>query len=324
MDALVVNPGRRDRVEFVRDHPEPSPAAGEVTIRVELAGICSTDLEIARGYMDFRGVPGHEFVGTVIAGSDSLHGRRVVGEINCVCSACDMCRAGLSGHCRNRTVLGIAGRDGAFAQLLTLPERNCHVVPDEVGDRQAVFVEPLAAAVQVVRQHPVDERTRVAVIGIGRLGSLIAQVLALQGCQLEAIDRNPRALAFAERRGIRAVHADDVVPQAEHDLVVESSGSPAGLDLAVRLVRPRGTIVLKSTYAGAAEVNLAPIVVNEIRLVGNRCGPFPDALELLRTGKVEVEGLISGEYPLERGAEAFAAAADPQNVKILLRPGPAS
>ncbi len=324
MDALVVNPGRRDRVEFVRDHPEPSPAAGEVTIRVELAGICSTDLEIARGYMDFRGVPGHEFVGTVIAGSDSLHGRRVVGEINCVCSACDMCRAGLSGHCRNRTVLGIAGRDGAFAQLLTLPERNCHVVPDEVGDRQAVFVEPLAAAVQVVRQHPVDERTRVAVIGIGRLGSLIAQVLALQGCQLEAIDRNPRALAFAERRGIRAVHADDVVPQAEHDLVVESSGSPAGLDLAVRLVRPRGTIVLKSTYAGVAEVNLAPIVVNEIRLVGNRCGPFPDALELLRAGKVEVAGLISGEYPLERGVEAFAAAADPQNVKILLRPGPAS
>jgi len=324
VDALVVNPGRRDRVEFVRDHPEPSPAAGEVTIRVELAGICSTDLEIARGYMDFRGVPGHEFVGTVIAGSDSLHGRRVVGEINCVCSACDMCRAGLSGHCRNRTVLGIAGRDGAFAQLLTLPERNCHVVPDEVGDRQAVFVEPLAAAVQVVRQHPVDERTRVAVIGIGRLGSLIAQVLALQGCQLEAIDRNPRALAFAERRGIRAVHADDVVPQAEHDLVVESSGSPAGLDLAVRLVRPRGTIVLKSTYAGVAEVNLAPIVVNEIRLVGNRCGPFPDALELLRAGKVEVAGLISGEYPLERGVEAFAAAADPQNVKILLRPGPAS
>ena len=324
MNALLVNSGRRGGIEFVRDQPEPSPAAGEVTIRVELAGICSTDLEIARGYMDFRGVPGHEFVGTVIAGSDSLHGRRVVGEINCVCSACDMCRAGLSGHCRNRTVLGIAGRDGAFAQLLTLPERNCHVVPDEVGDRQAVFVEPLAAAVQVVRQHPVDERTRVAVIGIGRLGSLIAQVLALQGCQLEAIDRNPRALAFAERRGIRAVHADDVVPQAEHDLVVESSGSPAGLDLAVRLVRPRGTIVLKSTYAGVAEVNLAPIVVNEIRLVGNRCGPFPDALELLRTGQVEVEGLISGEYPLERGAEAFAAAADPQNVKILLRPGPAS
>jgi threonine dehydrogenase-like Zn-dependent dehydrogenase len=206
--------------------------------------------------------------------------------------------------------------------LLTLPERNCHVVPDDVGDRQAVFVEPLAAAVQVVRQHPVDRRTRVALIGIGRLGVLIAQVLALEGCRLEVIDRSPRALALAEQRSIRTVPADEVVPRADYDLVVESSGSPAGLDLAMRLVRPRGTIVLKSTYAGAAEVNLAPIVVNEIRLVGNRCGPFPDALELLRAGQVEVEGLISGEYPLERGAEAFAAAADPQNVKILLRPGP--
>jgi 2-desacetyl-2-hydroxyethyl bacteriochlorophyllide A dehydrogenase len=322
VDALLVSPGTRDGVEFVRDHPEPSPAAGDVTIRVELAGICATDLEIARGYMNFRGVPGHEFVGTVIAGSDNLHGRRVVGEINCVCSACDMCRAGLSGHCRNRSVLGISGRDGAFARLLTLPERNCHVVPDDVGERQAVFVEPLAAAVQVVKQHPVDRRTRVAVIGIGRLGVLITQVLALEGCQLEAIDRSPRALALTEQRGIRTVPADEVVPRADYDLVVESSGAPAGLDLAVRLVRPRGTIVLKSTYAGAAEVNLAPIVVNEIRLVGNRCGPFPDALELLRTGQVEVEGLISGEYPLERGTEAFAAAADPQNVKILLRPGP--
>jgi len=324
VDALVVNPGTRGGVEFVRDHPEPSPAAGELTVRVELAGICSTDLEIARGYMDFGGVPGHEFVGTVVAGSDALQGKRVVGEINCVCSACDMCRAGLGTHCRNRTVLGIAGRDGAFAQYLTLPEGNCHVVPDEVGDRQAVFVEPLAAAVQVVKQHPVDADTRVAVVGVGRLGALIAQVLALRGCRLEAIDRSPRALAFAEQRGIRTVHADEVVPQADHDLVVESTGSPAGLDLALRLVRPRGTIVLKSTYAGAAEINLAPIVVNEIRLVGNRCGPFPDALELLRAGQVEVEGLISGEYPLERGVEAFAAAANPQNVKILLRPGPAS
>jgi threonine dehydrogenase-like Zn-dependent dehydrogenase len=323
VDALVVSPGKGGGIEFVRDQPEPSPPAGEVTIRVELAGICSTDLEIARGYTDFRGVPGHEFVGTVVAGSDALRGKRVVGEINCVCSACDMCRVGLSGHCRNRTVLGISGRDGAFAQLLTLPERNCHVVPDEVNNRQAVFVEPLAAAVQVVKQHPVDADTRAAVVGVGRLGSLIAQVLALHGCQLEAIDHNPRALAFAERRGIRAVPADDVMPRAEHDLVVESTGSAAGLDLAMRLVRPRGTIVLKSTYAGAAEVNLAPIVVNEIRLIGNRCGPFPDALELLRTGKVEVVGLISGEYLLERGVEAFAAAADPRNVKILVRPGPA-
>jgi alcohol dehydrogenase len=319
VEALVVNRAERGGVEFVRDYPDPSPEPGEVTIAVSLAGICSTDLEIDRGYMDFSGVPGHEFIGTVVAGSNTLQGKRVVGEINCACAACDMCRVGLGTHCRRRTVLGIAGRDGAFAQYLTLPERNCHVVPDGVADRQAVFVEPLAAAVQVVKQHPVNQDTRVAVVGVGRLGSLIAQVLALQGCELVTIDRNVGALEFARRRGLRAVPVDEVMPRADHDLVVESTGSPDGLSLAMQFVRPRGTIVLKSTYAGAAEINLAPIVIHEIRLVGNRCGPFPDALELLRTGKVEVEELVSGEYPLERGAEAFAAAAEPRNVKILLR-----
>jgi threonine dehydrogenase-like Zn-dependent dehydrogenase len=319
VEALVVNRAERGGIELVRDYPDPTPAPGEVTVRVGLAGICSTDLEIARGYMDFSGVPGHEFVGTVVGGSNTLQGKRVVAEINCACAACDMCRAGLSTHCRRRTVLGIAGRDGAFAQYLTLPERNCHVVPDGVADRQAVFVEPLAAAVQVVKQHPVSRDTRVAVIGIGRLGSLITQVLALQGCEVVAIDRGTDALEFARRRGIRAVRVDEVIPRADHELVVESTGSPDGLNLAMQLVRPRGTIVLKSTYAGAAEIDLAPIVIHEIRLVGNRCGPFPDALELLRTGKVEVEELVSGEYSLERGIEAFAAAADPRNVKILLR-----
>jgi len=320
VDALLVDRSAPGGVAFVSDHPEPQPAPGDVAIRVTLAGICATDLEIARGYLNFTGVPGHEFVGTVVAGPDALQNKRVVGEINCSCGSCDMCQIDVPTHCRKRTVLGIAGRDGAFAQYLTLPQRNCHVVPDDITDEQAVFVEPLAAAVQVVRQHPVTPGTRAAVVGVGRLGTLIAQVLAAQNCDLEAIDRNPRALARLQRHGIRTLRAEDVQPRAEHDLVVECTGSPDGLRLALALVRPRGTIVLKSTYAAAAQIDLASIVIHEIQLVGNRCGPFADAIALLQSGKINVIELITAEVPLERGVEAFAAAADPQNTKILLRP----
>ena len=317
--ALIVNPQRPAGLEFVSDRPAPSPTTGEVLIRVRLAGICATDLELALGYMDFHGVPGHEFVGTVASGSADLKDKRVVAEINCVCSKCDLCRRGLPTHCRNRTVLGIAGRDGAFADYLTVPAANCHVVPEGVTDAQAVFVEPLAAAVQVVRQHAVEPETRVAVLGTGRLGILIAQVLALEDCSLEVIGRNPHTLALCRQLDLPETHVDEIIPIADRDLVVECTGSPDGLRLALELVRPRGTIVLKSTYAGSWEIDLAPIVIHEIHLAGNRCGPFPDALQLLAEHKIQVDPLVSRVEPLQRGVEAFAAAADPQNVKILLQ-----
>lgn len=321
MQALVVDPDHDSPVEFTPDHPEPTLLPGEVLVRVHLAGICSTDLEIARGYLQFRGVPGHEFVGTVVAGSDRLQNCRVVAEINCPCQACDTCRRGLLNHCPRRTVLGIAGRDGAFAELLRIPERNCHAVPDNVSDRQAVFVEPLAAAVHVLDAAPLNADARVAVLGAGRLGLLVAQVVALRPYALDVIDRNPRALERCVRRGLHTLTVDEAPTQPTYDVIVECTGSPDGLRLAAQLCRPTGTIVLKSTYAGHASLDLAPVVVNELRIVGNRCGPFAAALQLLASGRVQVEDLISGTYPLSDGVAALAAAARPESLKVLIQPG---
>lgn len=321
MEALVIRHGAPRAVQYVNNYAAPQPAPGEVLVRVRLAGICATDLEILRGYMSFSGVPGHEFVGTVVGGSERLRGRRIVAEINCVCGSCDMCSRGLSGHCRRRTALGIQGRDGAFAELVCVPERNCHVVPDQVSDEQAVFVEPLAAAIQVVEVQPVDRWMDVVVIGSGRLGLLVAQVLKLHGCRLEVVGRNPRTLAFCERHGIQPIELTELVPKATRDVVVECTGSPEGLKLAMQLCRPRGTIVLKSTYAAPPPIDLAPVVVNELRIVGSRCGPFPEALQLLQQRQVEVEEMISRVYPLKAGPQAFEAAASPQEIKVLLRPG---
>ncbi len=320
MQALVVSSEPARAIRFEPQYPEPQPAAGEVKIRVHLAGVCATDLEIARGYMDFAGIPGHEFVGSVVAGDAAWVGRRVVAEINCVCLECDLCRSGLTNHCRRRTVLGIAGRDGAFAEYIVVPARNCHLVPDNITDQQAVFVEPLAAAVHVLDAFPRQSGARVAVLGTGRLGLLVAQVLALQDVRLEVIGRNPRTLALCQRRGLKALHIDDVVPAGEHDCVVDCTGSPDGLALALKLCRPCGTIVLKSTYAEPAAIDLAPAVVNELQVVGSRCGPFPAALQLLAGRRIEVDELVTAVYPLERGAAALEAAARPDGIKVLLRP----
>jgi threonine dehydrogenase-like Zn-dependent dehydrogenase len=320
VQALVVSDGR---VEFVPDYPEPEGSPEEVVIRVHLAGICATDLEIARGYMQFVGVLGHEFVGSVVRGPQVLVGRRVVAEINCPCGQCELCQRGLSNHCPRRTVLGIAGRDGAFAEYLTVPASNCHLVPETVSDRQAVFVEPLAAAVHVLAAHPIDRQTRVTLLGTGRLGLLVAQVLALQNCEFEVVGRNPHTLAFCRQRGMRTIHVDELSPGNQYDVVVDCTGSPDGLRLALSLCRPCGTIVLKSTYADPASLDLAPVVVNELRVVGSRCGPFAAALRLLADRQVEVDELISGVYPLARGIEALEAAARPEMIKVLLRPGSA-
>lgn len=307
------------KLAFDANYADPKPAEGECLVRVRLAGICATDLHITRGYLAFRGVLGHEFVGTVVQGSQRWNAKRVACEINCVCRSCDLCLAGLANHCRNRTVVGIAGRDGCFADYVAVPERNLHQIPAAITDEEAVFVEPLAAAFQVLAQCPVERRMRVCVVGSGRLGLLVAQVLHMAGCRLTVTGRNRKKLLLAEKRGIQAIHVDELVPRQDHDVVVECTGLPEGLDVAGTLVRPRGRIVLKSTYAEADARNLSPLVVNEVSVIGSRCGPFPEAINALAREAVDVRPMISQTYPIEDALLAFDALQRPDNVKILLR-----
>ena len=309
-------------VTYVASHPDAEPREGECVVKVHLAGICATDLEIIKGYMGFAGILGHEFVGTVESGSHSWQGRRVVGEINCACRSCDMCHAGLAGHCRNRTVLGISGHDGCFADYVTVPEINLHEVPESISDEEAVFVEPLAAAYQVIKQCPIESRARVAVIGTGRLGLLVAQVLAATGCRLLAVGRNPATLLFCEKKRIQAVSTDQLVVRQDRDVVVECTGSPEGLGIALQMVRPRGVLVLKSTLANPGRLNLAPVVINEIEVLGSRCGPFADAIDALARKEIDVSSMVSRTFRIEDGVEAMAAAGEPENIKVLLKINP--
>jgi len=304
----------------VRDEiPEPA-APGEAIVRVVRAGICNTDLELVRGYYPFTGVPGHEFVGIVESSPDpEQRGKRVVGEINAVCGKCPTCAAGRSSHCEARTVLGIVKRNGAFAERLALPARNLYVVPEGVTDEEAVFVEPLAAALEIQQQVRITKDDRVLVVGDGKLGNLIAQTLQLTGCALRVVGRHKAKRDLLEARGIATVEGA-AVRNAEADVVVECTGKPEGLELARRAVRPRGTIVLKSTYAGDTRINLSSIVVDEITLVGSRCGPFAPALELLRERKVDVLPLVHARYPLAEAPAAFAHAGRTGVLKVLLEP----
>jgi 2-desacetyl-2-hydroxyethyl bacteriochlorophyllide A dehydrogenase len=297
------------------------PAAGdEALVRVRLSGICGTDLELARGYHPFTGVIGHEFVGEVVESPDpSLVGARVVGEINVSCGSCGTCRAGRPTHCERRTVLGIDGRDGAHAEFLRLPVRNLHRVPDSVPDESAVFAEPLAAAVEILEQVRVLPQDRVLLVGAGRLGQLVAQVLALTGAHLRVVARHDVQKALLAARGIETIEADEVVPR-KWDVVVEATGSTSGFDLAALALRPRGTLVLKSTYRGEVTLALAPFVVDEITIVGSRCGPFAPALRLLEKEEVDPRPLIARSHPLGQAVEAMAEAARPGTMKILLRP----
>lgn len=299
------------------DVPIPQPPPGEALIRVLRAGICNTDLELLRGYYPYTGILGHEFVGVVEHGPDHLLGRRVVGEINAVCGQCRFCQQGQPTHCDRRTVLGIVNRPGAFAEYLTLPSANLHPVPDTVPTDAATFTEPLAAALEIQQQVRVSQAEKVLVVGDGKLGQLVAQTLALTGCDLLVVGRHADKLANLQNRGIATGFADAVQDRA-YDLSVECTGNPEGFAIARRALRPRGTLVLKSTYAGHLTIDASSLVVDEITLIGSRCGPFAPALELLKTEQVDVLPLIHARYPLSQGLQAFAHAQQRGVLKVLL------
>lgn len=297
-------------------------APGEALVRVILSGICNTDLEIVKGYSGFHGTIGHEFVGVVEESSQSdLAGERVVGEINAGCGFCELCIAGDPRHCARRTVLGIVGRDGAHAEYLTLPIRNLQRVPAAVSDREAVFVEPLAAALAITERVTFDKSVRVAIIGDGKLGLLCAQALAATGAQVTLMGKHANKLEIASRMGIQTVLLSEFAElKKEFDVVVEASGNPGGFNIGLDLLRPRGTLVLKSTFHGQSDWDAARVVIDEITIVGSRCGRFAPALDLLASRRVDVESLISEEYPLDKGVEALDRAAQPSVLKVLLRP----
>jgi threonine dehydrogenase-like Zn-dependent dehydrogenase len=327
-----------DRRLVSEKKPLPKLRPGWALIRVRLAGICNTDVEILRGYHNFSGTPGHEFVGEVAevkgvseATKEKWLGRRVCGEINVSCSAygfkpvCKFCRRGLKTHCARRTVLGIVAHDGAFAEYLALPLENLHVVPENVSDEQAVFVEPLAAACEILDQVDVKKYREVAVLGDGKLAQLIARVLRTAVPRTVMYGKHEKKLRLAHRAGIQTKKArgdasDLKVIKENYRLVVEATGSPSGLALAQHMTEPRGTLVLKSTFHGAAPVETWPIVVKEITIVGSRCGPFAKAIALLRSGKVDPTPLITRTFPLADTQRAIAFAQQPGVMKVLLKP----
>jgi threonine dehydrogenase-like Zn-dependent dehydrogenase len=305
-------------VVAVRDRPDPEPAEGMATVAVTLAGVCNTDLEIAQGYMGFRGTLGHEGVGVVAEGPTEWVGKRVVSEINFACGRCSACREGLGRHCPTRRVMGILEADGAFANRVSVPVANLHEVPDEVCDEDAVFAEPLAAAFEILEQIRMESGQSALVLGDGKLGLLVAQVLQRAGAHVHAVGRHRDKLDVLAARGIQTSLSSDYVPCKEVDLSVDATGSTAGFETAVAATRPRGTIVLKSTVAGRHELDLAPLVIDEIQVVGSRCGPFAPALEALAGSEIDVASLVAQRLPLARGDEALRRAAEPGVLKVLL------
>jgi alcohol dehydrogenase len=303
-------------LQYSTDYPEPQRQPGEALIRPHLVGICNTDLEITRGYMNFHGVLGHEFVGTVVESDNPYwQGRRVVGEINAACRRCPTCLRGDVSHCPHRTTLGIYRRDGAMADLFTLPESCLHEVPATVSDEAAVFTEPLAAALEIVEQSHIRPTERVAVIGDGKLGAMIVQVLRLTGCELTLVGRHPERWELYLQQGVQCISSIEL-KQDQFDVVIDCTGHPSGLATARQLVRPRGRLILKSTFAAETQLNLSMVVVDEVQLIGSRCGPFAPALRLLERQLIATTPLISARYALADSLQAFSAA--PGQLKVLL------
>lgn len=290
---------------------------GEIIVDVVKAGICETDLQLCKGYMGFRGILGHEFVGTARTGKYA--GKRVVGEINCSCHVCETCRRGLANHCPHRTVVGIVAHDGAFADQVLIPEVNLHRVPDSLSDDEAVFVEPVAAACRIPQQIALTGGEKITILGDGRLGNLCAQVLKYHGCDVTVVGKHAFKLNILNAMQINTIQLDQLPPERSSDIVVDCTGSPSGLPLALQLVRPCGTIVQKTTVAAETTMHMAPIVIDEIQLIGSRCGPFDEALRLLAAGAVNVKPLITAEYPLYDAIQAFDHAVCKDALKVILR-----
>jgi len=302
----------------VREVPMPRPAPGEALVKVLSAGICNTDIEIKRGYMGFKGILGHEFVGMVERASDANWvGKRVVGEINCACHQCHYCQMEMPRHCLNRGVLGISNRDGVFAEYVTLPEENLHPAPGSIRDDVVVFAEPVAAAFRITEQVPLTSSDRVVVLGDGKLGQLVAQVLWLYSKNLVCVGKHRWKLDLLQQLGIGTAHVDEPIERGV-DLVVDATGTPGGLTRALELVRPEGTVVLKTTVHDRTALTLSNVAVNEIKVIGSRCGPFRPALEALSMGNVEVRPMISESYELRDGEQALRRAKDPGVMKVLL------
>ena len=317
---LAVELGNR-QVEVIQT-PKPRRRSGYSLLRLRMAGICNTDIELLRGYYGFSGRPGHEFVADVVeSDTAALNGKRVVGEINLACRKCEWCAKGLGRHCPNRTVLGIVNHPGAFAEYLTLPDANLFPVPDNIRDEHAVFVEPLAAACEILDQVAIPQGARVAVLGDGKLGLLIAQVLAVHGARVLQFGKHEDKLRIARKAGATTEITGKRTPVAEFDFVVEATGSAKGLVAAVQMVKPRGTIVMKSTVHEPVRIDTAPVIVNEVTLVGSRCGRFEPALALLESGRIELDDLISSSFPLSRAPAALRMAKKRGVLKVLLSAG---
>jgi len=303
--------------------PMPSANNDEALIKVNLAGICATDIELIKGYMDFSGVPGHEFAGEVVYSKRSEWiGKRVVGEINIYCNRCETCKAGLKKHCPNRKILGIYKKDGAFAEYLTLPVVNLYEIPEKLSDEEAIFIEPLAAACEFIDRVPINQSSKVAIIGDGKLAALLAQVLLTLTSRLTVLGHRDKRLNFFKDLGIEVknTRGGDRLPEKEFDIVVESSGSPDGLPEAIKITRPRGTVILKSTYNDNLHWNPAQVVIDEITIIGSRCGPFDKAIELLSSGKINTKNLLSNIFSLNEWDKAFKQAMRDDVFKIALKP----
>jgi len=305
------------KTAVVSDVPKPELAPDSALVRVTVAGICNTDIELVKGYMAFRGILGHEFVGLVEEGPEEWRGERVVGEINFACQSCPICYEGLQRHCPSRRVMGIVDADGSFAEYVNVPIANLHTVPASVSDNVAVFAEPLAAAYEVLEQVHVMPNQECLVLGDGKLGLLVAQVLRQAGAQVLVVGHHEKNLDILTQRDIRTVREQDWNPSL-YSLVVDATGSVGGLQKALAATRPRGTVVLKSTTATKARLDLSALVVNEIRVVGSRCGPFPPALRALETGSIDVASLISHRTSLANCDEALRRAGDRGQLKVLV------
>jgi alcohol dehydrogenase len=317
MQAIVFD----GHLRLAGDRSRPVPARGEALIRIAMAGICNTDMEITKGYLGFRGIMGHEFTGIVEAEggrAGRFVGKRVVGEINCGCRRCDLCLGGLEKHCPHRTTIGILGREGAFAEYMTLPTGNLHEIPDGLSDEEAVFTEPLAAAFEILEQVSIGPSHRVLVLGDGKLGILCALVLKLTGARVTLAGKHPAKMRIARDQGVAVTAAKDIPVDGTYDVVVEATGNAQAFETAMRLTRPRGIIVLKSTVAHGTPINLAPLVIDEITVVGSRCGPFKPALKALARGLIDVRPLISAVFPPVEAKKAFRAARNRNSLKVLL------